>query len=55
MFDIAGITAGMMRIPVGLFLLAACAGNVLKATVVAFAGAGAAELISPLIRNWLGR
>jgi uncharacterized membrane protein YdjX (TVP38/TMEM64 family) len=54
-FDIAGITAGVMRIPVGLFLLAACAGNVLKATVVAFAGAGAAELISPLIRNWLGR
>jgi uncharacterized membrane protein YdjX (TVP38/TMEM64 family) len=54
-FDIAGITAGMMRIPVGLFLLAAVAGNVLKATAVALAGAGAAELISPLVRSWLER
>jgi uncharacterized membrane protein YdjX (TVP38/TMEM64 family) len=54
-FDLAGITAGMMRIPVGLFLLAAWAGNVLKATVVAFAGAGTAVLIGPLIQNWLGR
>jgi len=54
-FDIAGITAGIMRIPVGLFLLAAVAGNVLKATAVALAGAGTAELISPLIRSWLGR
>jgi uncharacterized membrane protein YdjX (TVP38/TMEM64 family) len=54
-FDIAGITAGIMRIPVGLFLLAASAGNIIKATVVALAGAGAAELISPLIRTWLVR
>jgi len=54
-FDVAGITAGVMRIPVGLFLLAACAGNVFKATVAAFAGAGTAVLIGPLIQNWLGR
>ena len=54
-FDIAGITAGVMRIPVGLFLLAASAGNVLKATLVAFAGAGTASLVAPLIQNWLGR
>jgi hypothetical protein len=27
----------------------------LKATVVAFAGAGTASLVSPLIQNWLGR
>jgi uncharacterized membrane protein YdjX (TVP38/TMEM64 family) len=54
-FDLAGITAGVMRIPVWLFLLAAVAGNVLKATVVAYAGAGTASLVSPMIRNWLGR
>jgi membrane protein DedA with SNARE-associated domain len=54
-FDVAGITAGIMRIPVGLFLLAACAGNVLKATVVAFAGAGTAMLLGPTLQNWFGR
>jgi uncharacterized membrane protein YdjX (TVP38/TMEM64 family) len=54
-FDIAGITAGIMRIPVWQFLLAACAGNVLKATVVAFAGAGTATLLGPVLQNWFGR
>jgi uncharacterized membrane protein YdjX (TVP38/TMEM64 family) len=54
-FDIAGITAGMMRIPFWLFLAAACAGNVLKATAVAFAGSGAARLLSPALQHWLGR
>lgn len=54
-FDIAGITAGIMRIPVGLFLMAACAGNIIKATVVALAGSGAAAMLSPVIQNWLGR
>jgi uncharacterized membrane protein YdjX (TVP38/TMEM64 family) len=54
-FDVAGITAGIMRMPVWLFLLAAIAGNTVKATVVAFAGAGTASLVSPLIEKWLGR
>jgi membrane protein YqaA with SNARE-associated domain len=54
-FDVAGITAGIMRIPVWLFLLAACAGNVLKATVVAFAGAGTAMLLGPALQKWFGR
>jgi len=54
-FDIAGITAGIMRIPVWIFLLAASAGNVVKATAVALAGAGTASVVSPLIQEWLGR
>jgi uncharacterized membrane protein YdjX (TVP38/TMEM64 family) len=54
-FDVAGITAGVMRIPVWIFLLAASAGNVVKATVVALAGAGTASLVSPLIQQWLAR
>jgi uncharacterized membrane protein YdjX (TVP38/TMEM64 family) len=53
-FDIAGITAGIMRIPVWLFLLAACAGNIFKATLVALAGSGAGMLLGPAIQNWLG-
>ncbi len=54
-FDIAGITAGIMRIPLGLFLLAAWAGNVLKAAVVALACAGTINALSPLVERWLGR
>jgi uncharacterized membrane protein YdjX (TVP38/TMEM64 family) len=54
LFDIAGITAGIMRIPVWIFLLAVCAGNIIKATVVAFAGSGAATLLGPTLQKWLG-
>jgi uncharacterized membrane protein YdjX (TVP38/TMEM64 family) len=54
-FDIAGITAGVMRIPVWQFLLAACAGNIVKATAVAFAGSGTAMLLGPVLQNWFGR
>jgi membrane protein YqaA with SNARE-associated domain len=54
-FDIAGITAGALRIPVWLFVLASWAGNVVKATLVAFAGAGTMGVIGPLVRDWLAR
>ena len=51
--DVAGLTAGALRIPMWRFLAATWAGNVLKATVVALAGAGAINLLAPLIRAWL--
>jgi membrane protein DedA with SNARE-associated domain len=54
-FDIAGITAGMMRIPFWMFLIAAWAGNVLKATLVALACAGTMALLDPVIQRWLGQ
>lgn len=54
-FDIVGITSGMMRIPFWMFLLAAWAGNVLKATLVAFACAGTMSLLGPVIQRWLGQ
>lgn len=54
-FDIAGVTAGILRIPLWMFLLAAWIGNVLKATVVALACAGTINVLSPLIERWLGR
>jgi uncharacterized membrane protein YdjX (TVP38/TMEM64 family) len=54
-FDIAGIAAGALRIPVWQFMLAAWAGNVVKATLVALAGAGAMGVVGPLVQNWLAR
>ena len=53
-FDIAGITAGIMRIPFWMFLLAAWGGNVLKATLVALACAGTMAALDPVIQRWLG-
>jgi membrane protein YqaA with SNARE-associated domain len=53
-FDIVGITAGALRIPVWQFLIAAWAGNVLKAILVAHAGAGAVGVLAPIIEQWLG-
>lgn len=55
LFDIAGITAGMMRIPVAKFLLAAWGGKVLKAMLVAYAGAGAIGMLGPVLQRWLAR
>jgi membrane protein YqaA with SNARE-associated domain len=54
-FDIVGVTAGALRIPVWQFFVAAWAGNVIKATLVALAGAGAVGTLAPLIRQWLGQ
>jgi len=55
LFDIAGITAGVMRIPVWKFLAAAGAGKVIKAMLVAYAGAGTMSVLGPMILEWLGR
>lgn len=55
LFDVAGIIAGMMRIPVWQFLAATWAGKVVKATLVALAGAGMISVFGPLIRDWLAR
>jgi membrane protein YqaA with SNARE-associated domain len=38
LFDIAGITAGMLKYPVGKFLIACWLGKTLKALVIAFLG-----------------
>ncbi len=52
-FDVAGITAGAMRIPVWRFLGAALAGKVIKATLIALAGAGAVSVVGPWIQRVL--
>ena len=55
LFDIAGITAGAMRIPVWKFLAATWGGKVIKATLIAYAGAGMMSTIGPIIQRWLAR
>jgi uncharacterized membrane protein YdjX (TVP38/TMEM64 family) len=54
-FDVAGIVAGAMRIPLWKFLVVAWAGKVIKSTLVALAGAGAMQALAPLIERWLTR
>ena len=54
-FDIVGIMSGVMRIPVWRFFTACWAGNVIKATVVAFAGMGAITVLAPVIQRWMGK
>ena len=54
-FDIVGIMSGVLRIPVWRFFAACWAGNVIKATVVAFAGMGAITVLAPAIQRWLGK
>ena len=54
-FDVAGIVAGAMRIPVWKFLSVAWVGKVIKSTLVALAGAGAMQALAPLIERWLTR
>lgn len=55
LFDVAGITAGAMRMPVWKFLGAALPGKVIKATLLALAGAGMMEALSPMIKRLLMR
>jgi uncharacterized membrane protein YdjX (TVP38/TMEM64 family) len=38
LFDVAGMAAGMLRYPVGKFLLACWLGKTLKAIVIAYLG-----------------
>lgn len=54
-FDVAGIIAGAMRIPVWQFLAVTWAGKVIKAILVALAGAGMISIFGPLIRDWFAR
>ena len=51
----AGITAGAMRMPVWKFLGAALPGKVIKATLLALAGAGMMDALSPVIERLLMR
>jgi uncharacterized membrane protein YdjX (TVP38/TMEM64 family) len=50
LFDLAGITAGMLRFPVTKFLLACWLGKTLKALVVAYVGSRFPALIAPWFR-----
>ncbi len=54
-FDVAGIICGVLRIPVWKFLLAAGAGKVLKATIIAYLGLGTMNVVGPALLNWIGR
>ena len=49
LFDLAGITAGVMRIPVWRFLLVCLAGNIIKCSLVAYAGANTMILLEGLL------
>lgn len=55
LFDIVGIMSGVLRIPVWRFFVACWAGNVIKATIIAFAGMGAITVVAPLIQRWMGK
>jgi membrane protein DedA with SNARE-associated domain len=55
LFDIVGIVSGVLRIPVWRFFFACWAGNVIKATVIAFAGMGAITVLAPVIQRWIGK
>jgi len=48
LFDMAGIAAGALKLPVGGFLLSCWLGKTLKAIAVAFAGAGSIRLLERL-------
>lgn len=55
LFDVAGMTAGAMRVPVWKFLGAALPGKIIKATLLALAGAGMMDALAPLIERLLMR
>ena len=55
LFDIVGIVSGVLRIPVFRFFFACWAGNVIKATAIAFAGMGAFTILAPAIERWMGK
>lgn len=55
LFDVAGITSGVMKIPVWKFLAVTWVGKVIKSTLVALAGAGMMSTFGPLIQRWLTR
>ena len=50
-FDLAGIAAGTMRIPVWQFLAACWAGKTVKTIAIAFAGAGSITFLSRMVEG----
>jgi uncharacterized membrane protein YdjX (TVP38/TMEM64 family) len=48
-FDIAGIIAGISRIPLAYFLLITWAGKIIKFLIIAYLGAGSAGLLERLL------
>ncbi len=48
LFDMAGIAAGALKLPVGGFLLSCWLGKTIKAIAVAFAGAGSVRFLESL-------
>ncbi len=46
LFDVAGITAGVMGLSVRRFLLITWAGKVVKFLAIAYVGAGSADLLT---------
>ena len=55
LFDIVGIVSGVLRIPVLRFFAACWAGNVIKATAIAYAGMGTLNVLGPAIQRWIGK
>lgn len=53
LFDMAGIMAGSLKFPLWRFLLVCWSGKAIKFAVIAFAGAGVLDFITPLIRPLL--
>lgn len=54
-FDLAGMAAGALNIPIWRFLLACWSGKLIKTTLVAYAGAQTIGLLGPVIERWLAR
>jgi uncharacterized membrane protein YdjX (TVP38/TMEM64 family) len=48
-FDVAGIIAGISRIPLAYFLLITWAGKIIKFLIIAYLGAGSIELLERLL------
>jgi len=46
-FDLVGYSAGVAKLPLWKFLLAACCGNILKMMFFSFGGAGVFRFFSP--------
>jgi uncharacterized membrane protein YdjX (TVP38/TMEM64 family) len=49
LFDLAGITAGALGVPVWRFLMACWAGKVLKMTIVAYLGGQTLQYVDKLM------
>jgi membrane protein YqaA with SNARE-associated domain len=52
LFDVAGIAAGALRMPLWQFLLACLIGKTIKTIVVAYLGLLSVGWLAPLLRSW---